>query len=72
MMRAVGRVGVDEEVRVPRVEKLNQGAGLGRFELDEVSVQVEAAGIGRWPMPSSGPTWPGRFVFETRSLPSAL
>ena len=46
MIRAVGGVGVDEEVRVPLVEELDQAAGLGCLELDEVAVEVEAAGVG--------------------------
>ena len=42
----VRRVEVDDDVRVVVVEEPGEGAGLGRVELDEVAVEVEAVGVG--------------------------
>ena len=39
-------MGVDEQVRLPGVEELDEGTSLGSLELDEVAVQIEAPGVG--------------------------
>ena len=44
--RAVGRVAVDDDRRVPLVEQLHQRPHLGAFQLDEIAVEVEAGRIG--------------------------
>ena len=46
MAAAVGRVQVDEQVRIELAEQAEQHAGLGRVGLDEVAVEVEALRVG--------------------------
>ena len=57
---------------VPLVQKVDQSRRLGCLELDKVRFRSSPRALARCPIPSSGPTWPGRLVLETRSLPSVV
>ena len=46
VIRAVGRVRVDNDGRAPLVEEAHQGAHLRRFQLDVVAIEVEPLGVG--------------------------
>ncbi len=41
MQRAVGGVPVHHDGGVPLVHEADEGASLGRFELDEIAIEVE-------------------------------
>src|SRR5262249_24430674 len=46
VVRAVCRVAVDEESRVPFVEEVDQGTDFRTFQLHEIAIEVEALGVG--------------------------
>ena len=59
VQRTVRGVRVNDDGRIPRVDQPHQRPRLGRFELDEISVQVQPHGVGALAHPLLGPDLPG-------------
>ena len=72
VVRPVGRMGIDEEMRFPGVEEPDESTSLRPSSLMKSRFKSSPRALARWPIPASGPTCPGRFWLDTRSLPSAL